>query len=205
LPWKSATPSSLNHSYSSNVSTPSATTGSARFDSACQVHVELDEIRLEVGEQIQAGMACAEIVDRNLQAQGAVIVHSPCERSHVADRLGFRHLHDDPIERKAVDNCRRPARLVGAWGVWRLRGRKFRFSRHFTPSFAAMPIAVARPVSSKPWRSSGPRKVGLKPVAGCGCSRGTTDLLSVGGIGLVYLVTALERRLLHWSAEFRDG
>ena len=29
-------------------------------------------------------------------------------------------------------------------------------------------------------------------------------LLSAVGIGLVYLVTALERRLLHWSAEFRD-
>jgi len=30
-------------------------------------------------------------------------------------------------------------------------------------------------------------------------------LLSAVGIGLVYLVTALERRLLHWSAEFREG
>jgi NitT/TauT family transport system permease protein len=30
-------------------------------------------------------------------------------------------------------------------------------------------------------------------------------LLSLVGIGLVYLVTALERRLLHWSPEFRDG
>ena len=30
-------------------------------------------------------------------------------------------------------------------------------------------------------------------------------LLSVVGIGLVYLVTALERRLLHWSPEFREG
>ena len=30
-------------------------------------------------------------------------------------------------------------------------------------------------------------------------------LLSAVGIGLVYLVTALERRLLHWSPEFRDG
>lgn len=29
-------------------------------------------------------------------------------------------------------------------------------------------------------------------------------LLSVVGIGLVYLVTALERRLLHWSPEFRE-
>ncbi len=30
-------------------------------------------------------------------------------------------------------------------------------------------------------------------------------LLSAVGIGMVYLVTALERRLLHWSPEFRDG
>jgi NitT/TauT family transport system permease protein len=30
-------------------------------------------------------------------------------------------------------------------------------------------------------------------------------LLSAVGIGLVYLVTALERRLLHWSPEFREG
>lgn len=30
-------------------------------------------------------------------------------------------------------------------------------------------------------------------------------LLSIVGIGLVYSVTLLERRLLHWSAEFREG
>ncbi len=30
-------------------------------------------------------------------------------------------------------------------------------------------------------------------------------LLSIVGIGLVYSVTVLERRLLHWSAEFREG
>ena len=30
-------------------------------------------------------------------------------------------------------------------------------------------------------------------------------LLSAVGVGLVYLVTAIERRVLHWSAEFRGG
>jgi NitT/TauT family transport system permease protein len=33
----------------------------------------------------------------------------------------------------------------------------------------------------------------------------SVTLLSIVGIGLVYLVTTLERRLLHWSPEFRDG
>ncbi len=33
----------------------------------------------------------------------------------------------------------------------------------------------------------------------------SVTLLSIVGIGLVYIVTAIERRLLHWSPEFRDG
>jgi NitT/TauT family transport system permease protein len=32
----------------------------------------------------------------------------------------------------------------------------------------------------------------------------SVTLLSVVGIGLVYGVTQIERRLLHWSPEFRD-
>jgi NitT/TauT family transport system permease protein len=32
----------------------------------------------------------------------------------------------------------------------------------------------------------------------------SVTLLSVVGIGLVYSVTQLERRLLHWSPEFRE-
>ena len=72
-------------------------------DAADQRHVELDQVRLEIREQREPGVAGAEIVDGGEEAAALVLPKDLGEPGAVFDPLALGHLEDDLLEREVVD------------------------------------------------------------------------------------------------------
>ena len=75
--------------------------GRAGVDVAHQVHVDLEEVGLELGEQVQAGIAGAEIVDRGDEAPAPVLADDALDVADVLDLLPLGELEHDVFAREA--------------------------------------------------------------------------------------------------------
>lgn len=75
--------------------------GRVALDAADEAHVELDVVGLEVGEQGEAGVGGAEVVDGEADAERAQLVDEADEAGAVVDKVGFRGFEDDAVEREA--------------------------------------------------------------------------------------------------------
>ena len=75
--------------------------GRTGVDAAHQVHVDLDEVGLEFGEQVQPGIAGAEIVDRGQEALAAVLGDDALDVADVLDLLALGELEHDVVAREA--------------------------------------------------------------------------------------------------------
>jgi hypothetical protein len=73
-----------------------------RVDAAHEAHVELDEVGLEVGEQVQAGVAGADVVDCRQEADAPVLAQDLRQPLAVVDLFAFDRLEDDALDREAV-------------------------------------------------------------------------------------------------------
>ena len=69
----------------------------AGVDAAHQRHVELDQVGREVGQQREAGVAGAEVVDRGQEAAALVLAQDAGEPGAVFHALAFGHLEDDAV------------------------------------------------------------------------------------------------------------
>lgn len=75
--------------------------GRMAFDAADEAHVELDLIGLEVGEETEAGVGGAEVVDGEADAEVAVLVHEADEAGAIVDDVGLGDFEDDAFEGQA--------------------------------------------------------------------------------------------------------
>ncbi len=75
--------------------------GAGALDAADQAHVQLDLIGLKVGEEIEAGMGGAKVVDGQPDAEGSIFLKQASEVSGVFDDQGFRDLENEALEGQA--------------------------------------------------------------------------------------------------------
>jgi hypothetical protein len=68
---------------------------------ADQLHVDLDEIGLEVGQDAKPRVARPEVVQGRLEAERLVGADDALDVLGIADALVFRELEDDPVRREA--------------------------------------------------------------------------------------------------------
>jgi|GEM_PF-6370933 len=67
-----------------------------------QLRIELDDVRLQFGEEVQAAVTRAEIIQSNSEAVFFVLGNDALQMRRIADWLMFRDLEDDPIKREMV-------------------------------------------------------------------------------------------------------
>lgn len=81
------------------------------IDAAGQGHVQLEQVRLEFGQQIEPGVARAKIVDGGGEALLAILGEDPLEVLRIMDLLAFGHLEHQPFARevKALRRLQRGA------------------------------------------------------------------------------------------------
>ena len=73
------------------------------IDTAHQRHVELDQIRLEIREYREAGIARAEVIDGGLKSERLVCAECLHEMRTADDIFTFDRLEDDSLDRKVGD------------------------------------------------------------------------------------------------------
>lgn len=75
-------------------------TGTGAVDGAGEAHVEFDLIGFEIGEKVEVGMRRAEVVDRQPDAQGPVLLEQGREVRGVFDDEGLRNFENEAMERE---------------------------------------------------------------------------------------------------------
>ena len=75
--------------------------GGADIDAVDEQPVDLDELRLHLGDDQHAGVACSGIIDRNAKTALTQVRDHATEPVEVADRGSFAHLEDDVARRHA--------------------------------------------------------------------------------------------------------
>lgn len=81
-------------------------TQAVRVEAARPRHVELDDVGLEVGEQLQSRVAGAEVVDCRVEAALLGLGEDPLEMGFFRDPLALGDIEDDAVNRK-VEKLRR--------------------------------------------------------------------------------------------------
>ncbi len=71
-----------------------------------QRHVQLDDVRLELGQQIQPRIACTEIVDGGFEALAFVLGNDAFEMILVDHLLVFGNFKNQPLHREVEALCR---------------------------------------------------------------------------------------------------
>lgn len=87
--------------------------GATLVDVADQFHVDLDVVRLEQCQQVQAGIAGPEIIDRRLESQALILGENFAQPARIADPLAFGGFEQDLLDRK-VEVARRIKRRPDA-------------------------------------------------------------------------------------------
>jgi len=77
----------------------------AGVNTAHQRHVELNDVGLEVGQQVQARIACAEIVDRGQEAGALVFGQDAAQPLAVFNGFALGCLEEEAFDRNVVLPC----------------------------------------------------------------------------------------------------
>ena len=77
----------------------------ALIDPAGKVHIHFDEMRVEIGQEIEAGVAGAEIVESNMKALPAILLDDAKEMIAIRNFLDLSDLKDQPIRGKVEAGC----------------------------------------------------------------------------------------------------
>jgi hypothetical protein len=75
-------------------------TGRTLVNVADQIHVDLDQVGLEFGEEVQTGVAGTEIVDSRDEALPLVLADNPLDVAHVIDLFPLGELEHDVLTGK---------------------------------------------------------------------------------------------------------
>ena len=76
--------------------------GGIAVDIARQTHVELDDVRRQLDDMLQAGIACARIVDGEPKAGLAQGIQCLAQGAIIVDRCVFGHLQHEPFKRQTI-------------------------------------------------------------------------------------------------------
>jgi hypothetical protein len=71
------------------------------IDAPNQLEIDLDDVRLKLGQQVQAGISGAEIIDRGSEVMSAIFFQNAAQMGAIDHLFALGHLEDQSVAGKA--------------------------------------------------------------------------------------------------------